>query len=320
MRGRWASEGEYDPFVHEFDDGYDTVDWVARQPWCNGSIGAMGESYYGYTTWCMALSGHPAVQGRRSRRHHRRHVPVRVPQQRPLLQPFRGLGAVDQPRALLQLLQDRLRTICRCETLDEACELASRPWKLLMEHFPKDEYWGRVDLTDRLDAVDIPVLHWSGWYDQFLSQTIAHWRRAARRRDDQYLVIGATDHMLSPERTGRIGQMPVAGIGNAHDRNCRFFDRYLKGMETAFPAAPVTYFVLGRGEWRTAGSGRRRRCDRRRLCSLGGGGRSGGRRERRRAPPPTPPPAPVAAAPTPTTQTTPSTSGSGRTAGRRRAT
>jgi putative CocE/NonD family hydrolase len=112
---------------------------------------------------------------------------------------------------------------------------------------------GTGGLTDRLDSIGIPVLHWSGWYDQFLSQTIAHWRRCRARRDDQYLVIGATDHMLSPERTGRIGQMPVAGIGNAHDRNCRFFDRYLKGMDTSFPAAPVTYFVLGRGEWRTAG-------------------------------------------------------------------
>jgi putative CocE/NonD family hydrolase len=251
VRGRWASEDEYDPFVHEFDDGFDTVDWVSRQPWCNGSIGPMGESYYGYTTWCMALSGHPAVKAAAPG-----DTTVDMYQSA-----FRSNALCFNPFGVWALWINHAR-FCNyykidsyhlpLRMLDESCDLASRPWKLLMDHFPKDEYWGRVDLTDRLDSIGIPVLHWSGWYDQFLSQTIAHWRRCRAHRDDQYLVIGATDHLLSPERTGRIGQMPVAGIGNAHDRNCRFFDRYLKGMDTSFPAAPVTYFVLGRGEWRTA--------------------------------------------------------------------
>jgi hypothetical protein len=251
VRGRWASEGEYDPFVHELDDGYDTVDWVARQPWCDGSIGAMGESYYGYTTWCMALSGHPAVKAAAPG-----DTTVDMYQSA-----FRGNALCFNPFGVWAMWINHER-FCNyykidpyhlpLQSIDEACGLASRPWKLLMEHFPKDDYWGRVDLTDRLDAIDVPVLHWSGWYDQFLSQTIAHWQTCRARRDDQHLVIGATDHLLSPERNGRIGQMPVAGIGNAHDRDCRFFDRYLKGMATAFPAAPVTYFALGRGEWRTA--------------------------------------------------------------------
>ena len=194
---------------------------------------------------------------------------------------------------------------------------------MLLAHFPKDEYWGRLDLTARLGEVDVPVMQWSGWYDQFLSETIAHWRDMSTRRaaeGDQYLVLGATDHMLSLELNGRIGQLPVAGHGHGHDRICRFFDRHLRGAETEFPSAPVTYFTLGREEWRTAtewppphvrafelfaaatGGGQRRRTGRRlRLLR-----RAAARRPRR--------------SPTPTTPSTRWTPGWAPTAGRRRAT
>lgn len=49
VRGRWRSEGAFSPMVNERDDGIDTLDWVAAQPWCDGNIGMTGESYYGYT-------------------------------------------------------------------------------------------------------------------------------------------------------------------------------------------------------------------------------------------------------------------------------
>ena len=62
VRGRWASEGVYEPFVNEAKDGYETLDWVAAQPWCNGNIGMTGESYYGYTQWAVAPLDHPNLR------------------------------------------------------------------------------------------------------------------------------------------------------------------------------------------------------------------------------------------------------------------
>jgi putative CocE/NonD family hydrolase len=238
------------------DDGYDSVDWVASRAWCDGTVGAMGESYFGYTTWAMAVGAHPALR-------------AACPGDTTVdmyTSAFRDGALYYNPFGVwaLWVSGKRFCNYLRADSyhlplqdLDEAAGIPSRPWKLLLEHFPKDEYWGLIDLTSRLGEVQVPVLQWSGWYDQFLCQTIAHWHDiSARRREqgDQYLALGATDHMLSLERNGRIGQLKVAGHGHWNDRICRFFDRYLKGADTAFPAAPVTYFTLGRDEWRTAPS------------------------------------------------------------------
>jgi putative CocE/NonD family hydrolase len=58
VRGRFASEGEWAPFVHEMDDGYDTVEWAASQPWCTGEVGCYGSSYMGITTH-LAVAAKP---------------------------------------------------------------------------------------------------------------------------------------------------------------------------------------------------------------------------------------------------------------------
>ena len=52
-RGRWDSEGTYYPF-HEGQDGYDTQEWIGRQPWSNGKIGMAGGSYLGLVQWQSA--------------------------------------------------------------------------------------------------------------------------------------------------------------------------------------------------------------------------------------------------------------------------
>ena len=62
VRGKFRSGGEVNAFVHEIDDGYDTLEWVTRQPWSNGAVGMWGDSYYGFTQWTAVASGHPALR------------------------------------------------------------------------------------------------------------------------------------------------------------------------------------------------------------------------------------------------------------------
>ncbi|MGW2195392.1 CocE/NonD family hydrolase, partial [Streptosporangium sp. NPDC001682] len=60
VRGKFRSEGETMPFVHEVEDSYDTLDWVVGQPWSDGAVAMTGDSYHGYTQWAGVAGGHPA--------------------------------------------------------------------------------------------------------------------------------------------------------------------------------------------------------------------------------------------------------------------
>ena len=61
-RGRYQSEGQFYPFIHEGDDGFDTIEWVASQPWCSGSVGMTGASYIGATQWLAAAKNPPHLK------------------------------------------------------------------------------------------------------------------------------------------------------------------------------------------------------------------------------------------------------------------
>src|SRR6478609_2126914 len=56
VRGRSNSDGEWHLYIHEQADGHDTVEWIAEQPWCDGSIGMVGRSYVGFTQWAAAAT------------------------------------------------------------------------------------------------------------------------------------------------------------------------------------------------------------------------------------------------------------------------
>jgi predicted acyl esterase len=62
VRGRFRSEGEPVAFVNEVPDGYDTIEWITRQPWSSGDVGMWGDSYYGFTQWAAVAAGHPALK------------------------------------------------------------------------------------------------------------------------------------------------------------------------------------------------------------------------------------------------------------------
>lgn len=62
VRGRGDSDGEFYPLVTEAKDGYDTIEWLARQPWSNGRIGTTGGSYLGWTQVYAAIENPPSLK------------------------------------------------------------------------------------------------------------------------------------------------------------------------------------------------------------------------------------------------------------------
>jgi hypothetical protein len=62
-RGKAKSEGEFIPFRNDAQDNYDIIDWISKQPWCNGNVVMGGGSYLGFTQWAAAKMKHPALKG-----------------------------------------------------------------------------------------------------------------------------------------------------------------------------------------------------------------------------------------------------------------
>jgi predicted acyl esterase len=62
VRGRGNSTGEFDPWMNEDSDGYDTIEWIVQQPWSDGRVGMIGASYGAQVQWLAAAAGHPALR------------------------------------------------------------------------------------------------------------------------------------------------------------------------------------------------------------------------------------------------------------------
>ena len=61
-RGKRLSPQPIEPFLHDANDAYDIIDWISRQPWCNGKIGMYGGSYVGFAAWAATKRLHPALK------------------------------------------------------------------------------------------------------------------------------------------------------------------------------------------------------------------------------------------------------------------
>ena len=261
VRGRWDSEGTYEPFIHESDDGWDTLDWVARQPWCNGRIGMTGESYYGYTQWAVAGSGHPnlvcAAPGDTAADIYGSWAYV----DNAFCQQTMGgwTYVINEQRDVNEYRWDPWHL--PLETATDAAGHASRTHKEWITNPCRNGYWDRINKCATQPEIVIPMLHWGGWYDTFLTGTIGGWQgvrsqsRDPAARRSQRLCIAGTDHEMTPEFTGVVGPHRLQGHGYAHDRVARFMDEWLADGKTGRSAAaadPVRYFTLVANEWRTA--------------------------------------------------------------------
>jgi hypothetical protein len=258
VRGRFNSQGAFGPYTNEAADGWDTLDWVAAQPWCNGDIGMTGESYYGSTQWAVAALGHP---------HLRCLAPGDVHPDR--YTNVHDGGAMSFATAAVwhfEMNHRRYLSHFRFDpwhlplaSTDEAAGRRSPWYQNLIAHPSRDEFWDAAMESLRYEDVTVPMLHWGGWYDVHTQGTIDGWTWVRERSRDpetrarQHLVLGAGDHELSPEFEGVAGRTPVPGLGFTHDRVRRFMDHYLKGADNGVGDEPrVRYYLTGADAWRGA--------------------------------------------------------------------
>ena len=186
-------------FVHEVDDGYDTIQWITEQPWSNGDVGMWGDSYYGYTQWAAVASGHPALKAIVPR--------VTVADLFGWLDGD-GVAPLYGAHYLAQYWSDgrthhwtpdwTRRPLS--ELFDPAFELiGSRSLafdRLLAEaggQPPVDMYGDRHPFT----LLRIPTLHGVGWFDNITPPHMLDYERLMSDPETapfQYLHAGSTDH------------------------------------------------------------------------------------------------------------------------------
>lgn len=262
VRGREESEGAWNPFMPERKDGYDTLDWIANQPWCDGNVGMIGGSYGGLVQWAAAVEQHPALK-------------CIVPQVSPpgafenipyefgvpmLWSSMWWLNLVKDQKTRLDLAVQPLKNPKGLSALpltkvdDQVLGRDLPQWNDWMKRQTAADYAGFDYLRD-IPKVKIPALHISGWWDGDGIGTKLNWRAArSGGNTKQWLIYGPWTHAFNT--TSALGDVTYGkhAILELDSLYLRWFDTWLKGKEVGLSKVPkVQVFVTGLNQWKHLG-------------------------------------------------------------------
>ncbi len=256
-RGRFDSEGEFEPFANEAADGLATLEWIAAQPWFNGSVGMWGQSYLGYTQWAVAADAPPCLKAI---------MPAITASQ------FRTAVHADGAYALNSGLRwayltefiGTRRGWVNWRTLPHTRKLMrGRIFEAAYRHLPLSEAdhavigrpmipyrdsfteveadsprWKAIDHSESVTRVKIPTHLVSGWYDVFQRELLGDYARMVEAGHQPYLTIGPWGH-VDP----RIYRVLL-------NEGLVWFDAHLKGDFSQLRKKPVSVYVMGANQWR----------------------------------------------------------------------
>jgi len=272
VRGRYASDGIFNPYRQEGADGYDTIEWAAKQPWSDGRVGTYGLSYPGAVQWLAAMEQPPhlvamapAMTFSSPRRFFymagifdRAWLPWIYQYVAPDAR--KRLGMPDEGDA-----EENWKKVAN--QYDSFLPLRDLPWLRKeapyyfewLAHPPEDPWWNWAELRGRYGRTSAAVLNFSGWYDDAYGvegaatnfNGLVQARSGAPART--HLVLGPWVHGVpspSKTRSGDLDFGPNAGF-DYDSLVLDFHDHYLRGIANRFvKEPPVRYFVMGANEWR----------------------------------------------------------------------
>lgn len=278
-RGCSASDGEFFPFRNDAQDGYDTIEWAAGQPWSNARVGMYGVSYLGVTQWMTAreqpphlVAIAPMIAG----------TSVRKPFymggvfQLQMIQYWSLLMATLAARKhlsgaeLLELVQDALDAMDHADRERSHLPLNSWPFarksKLIdfyfdfLKHPENDAFWRDMEECD-FEKTLVPAYVIAGWHDcttewgaiDGYSQLKARGGSEKARRHTR-LTVGPWVHSAyQVQKNGDIdfGARAAAATTDQVGSLMRWFDYWLKGIDNGvLDEPPVRLFVMGDNVWR----------------------------------------------------------------------
>lgn len=220
-RGRFKSEGKYLPWENDIEDGYDTLEWLAKQPWSNGKVGMTGGSALGITTHLAAMSGHPALKAAfvtvsHGSPYQNANYPggIYLKNMREEWLRRQGVPPPDEPKPRIGYYDDDAR---------------------------------RLDMRSYLGKITVPFYGVGGWYDIFSQGTIDTFTLLQEKggpgaKGNQRLVMGGFGHR---QLMGDL-KYPAEAAGRPMADMIPWFDYWLKGVDNGITKQPrVKYYVLG---------------------------------------------------------------------------
>ena len=251
VRGRGDSGGAFVPYRNDGPDGRDVIEWLAAQEWCTGAVASYGGSYPGQIQYLTALERPPSLRA----------MVVMVTPSDPFVEDPTGVlspmhvewfrlvdGRVPQYQGGVDWLSVyRHRPLL---TMDEAAGFVSENWREALRHRPLDDFWAPHRYQDRIDEVNVPVLHISGWYDDEEIGTPANFAAlSAAGHPGQQLLMGPWGHHVNESRTLDDVDFGPEAVIDLHGHVLRFLDEHLRGGAPA-ASRPVRIFLMGANEWR----------------------------------------------------------------------
>jgi len=273
VRGRGNSGGEFEPFVNEGQDGYDVVEWLAKQPYCNGKVTMWGGSYAGFDQWTVlkefpphlativpAAAAHPGVD---------------FPFQYNIFAPYdlQWLTFTSGATSNGSLFgsssfwgskaREMYMTHSAFQDFDKMVGNFSTVFQKWMKHPTPDAYYdAMVPSPEQYKKMSVPILSITGHYDGDQPGAFTFYKRhmqygTAEAKANHYLIIGPWDHpgtrTPKAEVSGlKFGQASVLDLNKLHTE---WYDWAMKGgQKPQFLKKRVAYYVVGAEEWKYADS------------------------------------------------------------------
>ena len=279
LRGRGESEdmGNYHHVANpaEGDDGYDTIEWLAAQPWSNGRVGMVGTSHSAVVQNAAALKSPPSLsamwidsaptsgmdwQCRRGGAMAMQMFPALfvhahdAPEIRddPAAQARIEWGGRHMRNQLLSMPFKPGQT---------ALSVVPNLEKILFRYYyngVRDEFWSMETMENKTrweQFADIPCVLSTGWYDLFTEEVTQQFAELTRlKKSPMKLIVGPWNHTAMRNGNSVVGEVEFGeaaawGYPVYNRERLRWFDRWLKETPTGVEADPaVRIFVMGGGE------------------------------------------------------------------------
>jgi putative CocE/NonD family hydrolase len=280
VRGRYKSPGHFYHGIYEGKDGYDTIEWIAKQPWSNGKIGTTGLSYLAAVQQAAAAMGTPHLTSmfhveaplsyfnngvRRNGAFVQMVVPVAFyfasTSREAIVDPVIKQGLIEADKRGPEWLKHwpfgKGRTVLSRVPEDERFFLDT--WY----HTNYDSFYTDVALWEPnqyLTQYNAAGFYFTGWYDQYRSYEF-YSALAPNKKGPYRLTVGPWGHGTQDSVLGDVNFGPDAAISDlqGNELQLSWFDLTLKGLQSSLVTdPPVRIFVMGGGDGRKDAKGKMR--------------------------------------------------------------